>query len=43
MQDYAFKTLLNQYNYDKTKMKGYLEDTVRGILMFLFLNILAYL
>lgn len=40
---YAFKTLLNQYNYDKTKIKGYLEDTVRGILMFLFLNILAYL
>lgn len=39
---YAFKTLLNQYNYDKTKMKGYLEDTVRGILMFIFLHILTY-
>lgn len=40
---YAFKTLLNQYNYNKTKMKNYVEDTVRGILMFIFLNILSCL
>lgn len=40
---YAFKTLLNQYNYNKTKVKSYVEDTVRGILMFIFLNILSCL
>ena len=38
-----FTADINKYNYDKTKMKGYLEDTVRGILMFIFLSILAYL
>lgn len=38
---YAFKTLINQYNFDKTKLKNYLEDTIRGVLMFIFLYVLS--
>lgn len=40
---YAFMSLIDKYNLNKTKMKNYIEDTVRGIVMFLVLNVLSYL
>lgn len=40
---YAAITLVNRYNSAKSKVKNYIEDTIRGILMFLFLFLLTKL
>ena len=40
---YAFMSLINRYNFNKSKAKNYIEDTVRGIIMFTFLYILSYI
>lgn len=38
---YAFITLIGRYNNSKSVVKNYIEDTVRGVLMFIFLLILS--
>ena len=40
---YAITSLFNRYNVAKSKKKDFIEDTVRGILMFLFLFLLSKL
>ncbi len=40
---YAFMTLINKYNYQKTKVKNIIEDTIRGIIMFVVLYLLSYM
>lgn len=40
---YAITTLMNKYNSAKSKTKNYIEDTIRGILMFVFLFLLTKL
>ncbi|MEO2190392.1 hypothetical protein [[Clostridium] innocuum] len=40
---YAMTTFVNKYNSAKSKAKNYIEDTIRGVLMFLFLFLLSKL
>jgi hypothetical protein len=40
---YALTALVNKYDSAKSKIKNYVEDTIRGILMFLFLFLLSKL
>lgn len=40
---YAITSLFNKYNAAKSKSENFVEDTVRGILMFLFLFLLSKL
>lgn len=39
---YAFMSWINKYNYNKTKAKNYIEDTIRGLVMFIVLYFLSY-
>lgn len=40
---YAITSLFDKYNASKSKTKNYVEDTIRGVLMFLFLFLLSKL
>lgn len=40
---YAFVSLFNRYTKEKSKKATFLEDTVRGLIMFLLLSALSYI
>ncbi len=40
---YAFMSFANKYNLNKTKVRNYVEDTVRGVIMFIVLYLLSYI
>lgn len=38
---YAIKAFFNKYNFDMSKKLKFIDDTIRGIIMFIFLYIIS--